>query len=67
MDDLQHREVYQGHEIEVDVTRLRAHAFSWVYLIDGKVVGESVKLLPDAETALKFGIGAARARAESLG
>lgn len=64
---MEHRETHLGHEIAVDVTKLRQHAYTWSYLIDGRIQGGSVRPLPDEQTALQFGIKAARARAESLG
>src|ERR1700741_3014105 len=61
-------EIYRKHTIEVTTTQVRERAWTWEYAIDRKVFGSSPKgrLLPNAETAMKHGLGAARIRVDLI-
>lgn len=60
---------YRGHELQVEAWQQGTHAWSWTYLIDGKVAGGSATraMLADADAALKRGMLAARLRADEIG
>jgi hypothetical protein len=59
-------ETYRGHKIVVTVEKVRMRAWNWAYGIDREVFSKSVWLLPDEETALHQGLGAARARVDEM-
>ena len=61
-------ETYGKHAIDVAVTKVREHAWTWAYAIDAKVFSGSPRsrVLPDAETAMRQGLGAARARVDEV-
>ena len=59
-------QIYRGHEIQVDAIKTTT-GWSWRYLIDGHVASlRKIKLLPDAEAALRQGLAAAQARVDGM-
>jgi hypothetical protein len=68
MERQHHTEKYRGHQLQVEAWEQRTGAWSWTYRIDDAIDGESGKaaLLPDAQSALKRGLLAAKARADLL-
>jgi hypothetical protein len=67
-DDDHHEEEAQhkGHTIKVSTTRGPKGRWWWRYLIDGRTQGNGLVPCPDAETALRQGMNAARARVDGM-
>lgn len=61
-------ETYNGHKLVADANQVRTGWWGWTYVIDGKISGASTarSLLPDAESALRRAIQAAKIRADAL-
>jgi hypothetical protein len=60
-------ETYLGHTIDADAEEDRPGRWGWSYLIDGRISSVSkIRLLPDAEAALRQALAAARARVDEM-
>jgi len=67
MDEERRTETYRGHKIAVDAHEDRPGCWGWSYLIDGKISSVSkIRLLPNAEAALRQAIAAAKARVDEI-
>jgi len=67
VDDKRTETTYRGHTISAEAQESRPGCWGWSYLIDCKISSISrIRLLPNAEAALRQAVAAAQARVDEL-